>query len=504
MGHPLYPALYQVNTRVWLGELSRRLGRPATLDDVSDEWLDNLAAEGFDLLYLLGVWQTGEYALRASRTSADWRREAEATLPDLTDADFVSSPFAITAYTTHTDFGGDAALSRLRQRLRQRGLRLVLDFVPNHTAVDHPWVWRNSEYYLICDGADLAREPQNYCRVPTRLGSRVLAYGRDPYYPGWPDTVQLNYRCRALRQAMTDELRKVADRCDGVRCDMAMLLLPEVIQRIWGRKSLPIDGTPPIDASFWPEAIPRVRTSHPDFLFLAEVYWDLEWELQQQGFDYTYDKRLYDRLLGRDAAAVRGHLHADAGFQKKSVRFLENHDELRVAAAFPPDLHRAAAVVTYLVPGLRFFHDGQFDGRRRRVSMHVGHRPNEPVDEAIRQFYDRLLACLTLSAVRDGTWRLLDCRPAWNGNATWERFIAFAWDGAAGEHLLVVVNYAPMQGQCYAILPWSDLPGKSVRMRDRLSEASYDRDGNDLARRGLYFDMPAWRVQVFEVRTYAL
>ena len=113
---------------------------------------------------------------------------------------------------------------------------------------------------------------------------------------------------------------------------MAMLLLPDVIQRTWGDRSRPADGTAPIDVSFWPEAIRAVRGEHPGFLFMAEVYWDLEWDLQQQGFDYTYDKRLYDRLHGRDAAGVRGHLCADAEFQHRSVRFLENHDEPRAAA----------------------------------------------------------------------------------------------------------------------------------------------------------------------------
>ncbi len=498
MGGSLYPSLYQVNTPVWLGELSQRLGRPATLHDVPDPWLDELAELGFDLLWPLGVWQTGEHGRAASRTHPDWRREAADQLPDLADEDFVSSPFAVTAYRVSADFGGDEALAHLRERLRGRGLRLLLDFVPNHTAIDHPWVWEHPEYYLTCDDGDLAREPHNHCRVPTRDGPRVLAYGRDPYFPGWPDTVQLNYRSAALRRAMIGELLSVADRCDAVRCDMAMLLLPDIIRRVWGEKSLPADGTPPVDAPFWPEAIARARAAHPEFVFLAEVYWDLEWALQQQGFDYTYDKRLYDRLHDRDAAAVRAHLRAELDFQAKSVRFLENHDEPRAASAFPPDVHRAAAVVAFLVPGLRLFHEGQLEGRRRRVSMHLGRRPAEVADEGVRQFYGRLLECLKRPAVRDGRWRLLECRPAWAGNPTADQFLAFAWD-AAGERLLVVVNYGPAPGQCYVRLPWSDLGGARARLRDRLGEAVYERDGDELAERGLYLDVPAWQPHVFDV-----
>ncbi len=264
-------------------------------------------------------------------------------LPDLRDEDITGSPYAVRAYAVHTDFGGPDALARFRQRLRQHGLRLLLDFVPNHTGLDHVWVWQHPEYYVrrLSDDGDLAREPQNYMRIETRHGEQVLAHGRDPNYAGWCDTLQLNYRSAELRRAMTAEVTRIAEQCDGVRCDMAMLLLPDVIQRTWGERSRPADSSAPVDVPYWPEVIGAVRSRLPNFLFMAEAYWDLEWTLQQQGFDCTYDKRLYDRLLAQNAEAVRGHLHADLDFQIKSVRFLENHDERRAASDFPPDVHRA-------------------------------------------------------------------------------------------------------------------------------------------------------------------
>src|SRR5262249_21003887 len=163
-------------------------------------------------------------------------------------------------------------------------------------------------------------------------------------------------------------------RCDGVRCDMAMLLLPDVIARTWGDRSRPADGPAPVDEPWWPGAIAAVRKRTADFLFMAGVYWDGEGDLQQQGFDATYDKRPYDGLQAGEAAAVGGHRHADPEFMRRSVRFLENHDEPRAAAAFPPDVHRAAATIAFLVPGLRFIHDGQCEGRTHRISMHLGRR----------------------------------------------------------------------------------------------------------------------------------
>src|SRR5262249_8390729 len=150
------------------------------------------------------------------------------------------------------------------------------------------------------------------------------------------------------------------------------------------------------------------------------------------------------------------------------------------AAAFPPDVHRAAAVITYLVPGLRFFHEGQFEGRRQRVSMHLARRPDEPVDEELRAFYEQLLGCVKVPAARARDWQLPDCQPAWDGNATCSCFVAFAWQGADGSRLLVTVNYGPTQGQCYVALPWPDLRGQTWRLRDRLTPASYDRPGEDL------------------------
>jgi glycosidase len=378
-------------------------------------------------------------------------------------------------------------------------MRLMLDFVPNHTARDHPWVAARPEFYVHGTEDDLAREPGNYARAETVRGPAVLAFGRDPYFPGWPDTFQLNYRHPALREAMADEMTRVAERCDGLRCDMAMLLLPEVFLSTWGDRARPVDGVEPDDSPFWPWAIARVRAKYPDLYLLAEAYWDLEWQVQQQGFDATYDKRLYDRLRDRDARGVVAHLHASPEFQSHCARFLENHDEDRAAAVFPADVHKAAAVITFLAPGLRFFHQGQLEGRKVRPSVHLRRRPDDANDPALVEFYGRLLGVLKRPESREGAWRLAECREAWGDNPTWDRFVAFHREGPGAGRLLVVVNFGPTQGQCFVNFP--PLPGSttSVRFRDLMGEAVYDRDPVDLSTRGMYFDMPAWGYQVFTV-----
>ena len=488
-----HPLLYQLNTRVVLNELSRSLGHVATLDDFPDTELDRLAALGFEWIWLLSVWQTGDAARRVSRSNPQWRAEFEHTLPDLREADIAGSGFAISGYTVHRDLGGAAALVRLRTRMRQRGLKLMLDFVPNHMAPDHAWTARFSDYFVQGSEADLEHAPQNYFRMDTGAGSPVFAHGRDPYFDGWPDTVQLNYGNPSLQRAMQGELARIADQCDGVRCDMAMLLVPEVFERTWGIRAEP----------FWPGAIEVVRRGHPNFVFLAEVYWDMEWTLQCQGFDYTYDKRLYDRLRDAHARSAREHLCADLAFQDRSARFLENHDEPRAAATFTPEMHAAAAVISFLSPGLRFFHDGQLEGRRARVSPHLVRRPEEPLDHEVADLYERLLAVLRHSVVRGGQWRLLETERAWPENASAAHFIAFSWQRGARDWLWVVVNYAPQQSQCFVRLPIDELAGRMVRLEDLSGPDSYDRSGDDLLKRGLYVDLAGWKYHIFEVQWLA-
>jgi glycosidase len=474
-----------------LTELSRTLGRHATLDDISDALLDNFVRQGFDWIWLLSVWQTDAAAQGVSRSNPEWRHEFEQTLPDLTDDDIAGSGFAIASYTVHRDLGGDAGLARLRERLRQRGLKLMLDFVPNHMAPDHPWVEQYPDYFVTGSEIDLASAPRNYFRAPTASSSRVFAHGRDPYFPCWPDTIQLNYGNPALQEAMIGELARIAGQCDGVRCDMAMLILPEVFGRTWDIASQP----------FWPQAIPRVREQAPGFVFMAEVYWDLEWTLQQQGFDYCYDKRLYDLLREGHARPVREYLFASLDYQDHLARFLENHDEPRAAATFDRAKHRAAAVVTYFSPGLRFFHQGQFEGHRRRISPHLVRAPSEPTDTALAEFYDHLLTALRLPAARHGNWQLLECHPAWEGNRTHDCLIAFAWENTSTEWLIAAVNFSDHQSQAKLHLPFA-IPGHEwCRSQDLLGHTGCDRPGSELRANGLSIDLPAWGTHVFSMTT---
>lgn len=482
------PSLFQLNTRVTLS----RQGRNASLDDLPDALFADLSYQGFDWLWLLGVWTISPSSRLVSRSRPDWLTEFRSALPDLAEKDICGSPFAIAGYDVDPALGGDDALARARARMAAHGLKLILDFVPNHVGLDHPWTRTQPSFLIPGSEDDIQKAPRDWCRLPD---GRVFAHGRDPNYPGWPDTLQLNYFNLDLREAMVQQLIAIAKKCDGVRCDMAMLMEPEIFHRTWGHVvGKPIDCVPP----FWPDCIRRVREVKPDFLFIAEVYWDFEYTLQQIGFDYTYDKTLYDRIVHRHGPHVRGHLIAPPSYQGKMVRFLENHDEPRIASRLTPAEHTAAAVVTFLAPGLRLIHEGQMAGNRIRIPVHLSRGPREKPNPEVAEIYSKLLPTIQSTPVKNGTWNLLDTRQAWPGNPTHENFICYLIEHPL-QTFLVVVNYASYRGQCFVRIPDRSWLEGAVEFRDRLSHERLVRSSVDLLERGLFLDCAEWQTHIFAI-----
>jgi len=393
----------------------------------------------------------------------------------------VGSPYCVRRYVVDEKLGGQKGLSIARGELARQGLRLILDFVPNHVAPDHPWVTQHPEYLVQGNADDARNDPASFFEA----GGKVFACGRDPYFPAWPDVLQLNAFHPGLRQAVIETLSDVAGQCDGIRCDMAMLLLNHIFERTWGPRA---GGRP--SADYWTTVIPATLGKHPEFKFIAEAYWDLEWELQQQGFDFCYDKRLYDRLEHDPAESVRLHLCAEPAYQDRLVRFIENHDEPRAAASFPPAKGRAAAVTIATLPGAKLLHEGQFEGRKVRLPVFLGRRPFEPVDSDLQAFYHRLLAAMNTEALRGGEWRLCE-RSGWPDNQTFLNLVAWCWRSAR-EKYLVVVNLSGARSQARVRVPWEELKNGSWRLTDQLTGAVYVREGEEMFNQGLYIDLEAW------------
>jgi len=220
---------------------------------------------------------------------------------------------------------------------------------------------------------------------------------------------------------------------------------------------------------------------------MAEAYWDLEWELQQQGFNYCYDKRLYDHLEHDSAESVRLHLCADLAYQGKLVRFIENHDEPRALSAFSPPKERAAAVTMATIPGARLFHEGQFEGRRVKLPVFLGRRPVEPVDPDLQAFYYTLLKVASLEGLWN-SWQLCD-RTGWPDNTSYRNLVAWCWR-SAGQHHLIVVNLSASGAQGLVLLPWDELKGRTWHMTDLFTEKEYERSSDEMCTQGLYVDLP--------------
>jgi glycosidase len=483
---PKRPVIYEINTRVWLYDLSLKYQRPVHLGNVPSEAWDSLGSLGIDAVWFMGVWERSPIGVRISMQNQNLLADFRRVLPDFTEKDNAGSAYCIRNYLADPALGGPDGLAAARGNLAERSIRLLLDFVPNHVAWDHPWVSEHPEFFIRGDAQDLARDPVSFAES----GGRIFACGRDPYFPAWEDVVQINAFHPGLRRAALETVSGIAAQCDGVRCDMAMLLMNKVFQCTWGRRA----GAPPA-ADYWPAMIPEVRRAYPHFLFMAEAYWDLEWELQQQGFDFCYDKRLYDRLTHDNGESLRLHLCADPAYQNKLVRFIENHDEPRAASKFSPLKERAAAAAFASLPGAKLFYEGQLEGRKVRPPVFLERRPPEPVDSELQAFYKNLLRVIRRPLFQEGEWRLCE-RSGWPDNRSYLSLIAWCWR-REGERTLVIVNLSGSSAQARVQLPWNELAGRKWRLFDEFTREAYERDGGEMQSPGLFIDLPPWGVHFF-------
>jgi len=481
-----YPTLYEINAWTWLSELSHKYDRPVDLSTVpAAEW-DAIAAR-FEAVWLMGVWERSPAGIAIANQNKNLLADFQRALPDFSSGDNVGSPYCVRRYVVDQHLGGTKGLAVARQELSKRKLKLVLDFVPNHVAPDHPWVRRHPEYFIQGNAQDVQNSPSSYIEV----GGTVFACGRDPYFPAWPDVLQLNAFNPGLRQAAIDTVSTIAEQCDGIRCDMAMLLLNQIFDRTWNGRAGPRPAT-----EYWVDLITAVKTKYHDFLFIAEAYWDLEWELQQKGFDYCYDKKLYDRLEHSNAENIRLHLCAELAYQSKLVRFIENHDEPRAAATFPPAKQRAVAVTAATLPGVRLFHQGQFEGCKVRLPVFLGRCPDEPVDTELHEFYATLLEVANRPVFHEGEWKLCN-RTGWNDNPSFQNIVAWTWR-RANERYLIVVNLSDHAAQARVQIPWHDLGGELWHLTDMLSGSTFDRNGNEMHLPGLYVELGPWNYHFFQ------
>jgi len=486
-----HPHLYEINTWAWLEKLSARLGRAVKLADVPDSEWDSLARMGFDAVWLMGVWRRSERARQIELEKAatpDGAGPYDRALPGWKPDDVIASPYSVAEYAPDPRMGTWESIDAVREKLHVRKMALFLDFVGNHTALDHRWTREHPEFYVNAAAEDFQREPGSFCRIDTPRRTFFLALGRDPYFPAWPDVAQLNHFSPQMRAAQLAELRTIAEHCDGVRCDMAMLHLSDIFEPIWSRF---LRGAGPPQREFWQDA----HAAAPNLILLAEAYWGTEQRLLDLGFSYVYDKGLYDAVRDRNMPEVHARLSAPAEYQMRLARFLENHDEGRCAGVFGPERRAAIASLMGTLPGMRFYHQGELEGARIRlpITLRIG---TEEMDSAATAFFARLLRITKDPVFHAGEWNLLRVTP--EGDDTAGNLLAYEWRSEKGWKV-AAINLGGNASQGRVHFGGRQWGAKEYVFYDELNDERYLRGAEELSGMGLFVRREANGAHLFNV-----
>jgi hypothetical protein len=486
-----HPALYEINTAAWLFELSQKMGEQVTLRNVPPAEWDTLRASGMDFLWLMGVWKHSEASRRISLNDPDLQKQYQTVLPGFTPEDVIGSCYSTCSPEPDPLVGEWEDIDHARIELHKRSMGLILDFIPNHIGIDHQWLTGHPEYFVQADEEDYHAYPEAFFPLEHEGRRLYIAHGRDPNFPPWSDTAQLNYFNPATREAMMQRLEQLAPHCDGLRCDMAMLILNDVFQKTWGWSNRNPAYKRPVE-EFWAEAIRRV----PGLVYIAEAYWDTEWTLQQLGFDFVYDKRLYDRLRYTNPREIYLHLTAGMDFQEKLVRFIENHDESRSAAALGPGKVEATAALYAGLPGMKLHFHGQWEGKQLRLPLQLRQTRPEATNQVIKAFYDQLLPVVNSPVFHEGAWKLKEAYPDMDNTAG--NLICYIWK-LADRLALVIVNLSSDPAECRICFEDDVEESINYSLVETFTGLKMVRHGKLMAHPGLRFTLKGYQAQIFDI-----
>jgi glycosidase len=481
--------LLEINTRVWI----KRLAKEKKISSIPDSQLDSWKKMGIDLIWLMGIWKNNLDVVNKYCFEPELISAYKDALKDWKNEDIIGSPYSIDKYEINPFLGNFDEIIELRRRLNKKGIKLILDFVSNHFSAESSLIWSNKEIFLPADEFIFNNDPFTFYKSPAN-DKEYLAHGRDPLFPPWKDTAQVNIFSKEAREYLIEVLLRLTEICDGVRCDMAMLPLNNVFFNTW-IGVIKKYGIERPEKEFWGEAITIVKKKRKDFIFIAETYWDLEWQLQNLGFDFTYDKRLTDRLVGNDIQSIKDHLHADIEYQKKSVRFLENHDEDRAIVKFGRERSMAAAVIISTIPGMTFYFDGQCEGKRVKLPLQLGREPEEKQDEKIKEFYRRLFQITKSKIFRNGEWKYLEVSAAGDKDNSYENLIAWQWR-LDNEIRIVVVNYNNFTSRCRLKFDLK-IESEEIVLTDLLNNVIYKRSKKEIIEKGLFVELKSFNSHIF-------
>lgn len=495
MNHKL---VYQIDIREFFHRHKSKNQSIKNLLDLPAEFFDELKSIGVDFLWLLGIYEPSQASRDISLSMKELHKKYYSSLLDWKEEDVIGSPYAITTYKISKEFGGEDIYNKFREKIRKKyKIKIIFDFVPNHFAIDSPIVHKHPEFFIQPAEEHKNQKPDDFITININGKEFTFAHGREPFSPVWKDTLQLDYRSKSVRDFMMKELLKLSKKCDGVRCDMSMLLLSDVFFENWKNYPLPEDYVPATQ-EFWYDAISKVKKENPEFIFVAEVYWHRENDLLELGFDYVYDKIIYEFLINGQVDLINEYIKQNFSHRKNRFLFLENHDEQRSAHIFPDDKLKAAATLIYTLPAMKLIYDGQLEGREFHHAIQLRRLQKEEVKSQLKNFYKNLFVSIKKSSIPEAYFKLLKPVPAWEGNPAYHNFIIYLYEDKKFNKDLIVINLSPYQSQCRVKIESYDLIDKKFLIRDRLSDEEYVRDGNEMFHQGLYLDLKPYQSQIFE------
>ncbi|MCR4417053.1 MAG: alpha-amylase family glycosyl hydrolase [Ignavibacteria bacterium] len=495
MNHKL---VYQIDIREFFFRHKSKNSGIKNLLDLPSEFFDEIKSLGVEFLWLLGIYEPSQASREISISMTELHKKYSTSLLDWKEDDVIGSPYAITSYKISKEFGGEEVYKKFREKIKKNyKLKTILDFVPNHLAIDSPVVQKHPEFFIQATEDKKNKCPEDYIKINIMGKEYIFAHGREPYSPVWKDTLQLDYRSKSVREFMIKELLKLSKKCDGVRCDMSMLLLSDIFFDNWKDYPLPKDYVPAAQ-EFWYDAISKVKKENPDFVFIAEVYWHRENDLLELGFDFVYDKLIYELLIDNRVDLINEYIKKNFSYQKNRFLFLENHDEQRSAHIFSDEKLKAVATLIYTLPSMKLIYDGQLEGKEFHHAIQLRRLQNEEVNSELKNFYKKLFNAIKNSSIPKAYFKLLKPVAAWEGNPGFFNFIIYLYEDEKFRKDLVVINLSPYQSQCKVKVDSYDLIGKKFLIKDRLSDEEYIRDGNEMFYNGLYLDVKPYQSQIFE------
>ena len=475
-----HPILYEISTRPWLYELSKKYQKPITkLRDIPLEEFDNLKENGIDIIWMMGMWKLGKYGLEF-----DLKLDYSKVFPNWKKEDVIGSPYAVVKYVCNPEIGTNEDLIWLREQINSRDMKLMLDFVPNHSAIDAPAAKLNPQLYI--------RAPAGK-KNPNRYTDSGFAFGSYPFHPPWKDVIQFNYWEKETRNMMKNNLMTVLSYADGVRCDVASLLLNDIIEIAW-KEELDYWGYHRPSTEFWEYAFAEVKSKYPNAILLAEVYGDKEIEaLYKLGFHYCYNKDLLIRLMGSTLELKKYLKNKTENNWGHLANFVENHDEDRIVYNMGNvKKAMAAGTIASTVGGMIFINHGQWSGYKNKLEVHLRKGEDEDENNEVKNYYQKLIQIIQDPAFTGSNYYFINDI---KGDKK-DDFIAYLRE-EGDSHYLVVVNYSNSYG-CANVPIYNMNDNVDVSLYEVFNDEEYIRNGSDIRNKGLIVCLNPWETQIFK------